>query len=207
MSLFTLQIAPLQVYTSPDKLLIDPSAVVVTPVDFATAMSRLVPASHRGSAPIALPLPTRLQPLCGAAVAAIMEGLKIQFPPSMGKKSADGAAGASVSTNITPNLQAYSEAGHGSTSNASSANGNGQQLRAPSGNFGSTFGRARLLVSGPPGCGQKEIALAVLHHLEEIPTFVLDLPSLLTDPSRSGSPPATVMQSHHRLALRIHTLN
>jgi len=206
---------PLKVYTSPDKLLINPSEVIVSPVDFASAMSRLVPASHRGAAPVAVPLPPQLQPLCGAAVSTAVEGLKIQFPPSLGKTSvATGGGGGSAdfSTNLVPNLQAFStdSSANGNGHRSSSAvhhgeSGNGAEARdlphqdqrqggTFSRSFGKQSGRARLLVSGPPGCGQKEVALAVLHHLEELPTFVLDLPSLLADPSRSGSPPATVCE-------------
>lgn len=43
--------------------------------------------------------------------------------------------------------------------------------------------RPRLLLCGPEGSGQEQVAAALLHALEGLPVYGLGLPSLLTDGS------------------------
>jgi hypothetical protein len=174
--------------------------VVVGPEDFAAAMQQLVPASHRAAAPAAAPLPPPLRPLCAAAVNLVVQGLKVQFPPSLGK-AATAAAQPPPPQFGNPGAWASSSSsggGYGGGNGGSGGNGAAAALPFGGGGSSSSLGRARLLVSGPAGCGQRAVALAALHHLEELPTFVLDLPALLADPSHGGSAPASVQASRAR---------
>jgi hypothetical protein len=179
--------------------------VVVGPEDFAAAMQQLVPASHRAAAPAAAPLPPPLRPLCAAAVNLVVQGLKVQFPPSLGKAATAAAqppppqfgnpgAWASSSSSSSGGSNGGVNGGNGSSSD----DGAGAALPFGGGGSSSSLGRARLLVCGPAGCGQRAVALAALHHLEELPTFVLDLPALLADPSHGGAAPASVQASRAR---------
>lgn len=69
-----------QVYTSQDKLLINLDNVVVTRGDFAKAMKKITPASHRSVSSFATPLPRLVNVLLQPTVFHVLSEIKKRFP-------------------------------------------------------------------------------------------------------------------------------
>lgn len=69
-----------QVYTSQDKLLINLDNVVVTRGDFAKAMKKITPASHRSVSSFATPLPRLVSVLLQPTVLLVLSEIKKRFP-------------------------------------------------------------------------------------------------------------------------------
>lgn len=155
-----------QVYRTRDCLRIDPKQVQVTQQDFARAISGLIAASKRSAlASPARPMPAHLRGLLGDMLAQIVEGISILFP-----------AFSEIS-------KLHSRGGKSGAEKTQTKNSNEES--APFANSDSAV-RSRLLLSGPRGNGQKPLAQAALHALEELPTFSLDLSSLLSGGSNDG---------------------
>ena len=71
-----------QIYESDDKLVIDPSQVAPTRVDFRAAMEAITPASHRAAQAHARPLGALRRPLMGETLARALDGVRRAFPPA-----------------------------------------------------------------------------------------------------------------------------
>lgn len=69
-----------QVYASQDKLLINLDNVVVTRGDFATAMKKITPASHRSVSSFATPLPRLVSVLLQPTVSLVLSEVNKRFP-------------------------------------------------------------------------------------------------------------------------------
>jgi hypothetical protein len=52
--------------------------------------------------------------------------------------------------------------------------------------------RPRLLLCGPPGCGQAQLAAALLYALEGLPAHAIGLPALLSNPGARSPEEALV---------------
>ena len=82
-----------QIYESDDKLVIDPSQVAPTRVDFRAAMEAITPASHRAAQAHARPLGALRRPLMGETLARALDGVRRAFPPAaMAHEAAEAAA-------------------------------------------------------------------------------------------------------------------
>ncbi|KAH0538761.1 hypothetical protein FGG08_004649 [Glutinoglossum americanum] len=159
-----------QIYKSNEKLLIDPTSIDITAKDFMISVKKIVPSSERSASSGAAALAPHIEPL-----------LRDQF---MEIKN--------IIAEILPERKkatALEEAQY-------------EDYKDPDGGFGrertqqefeiSRVFRPRLLVRGLPGMGQQYIAAALLHHFEGLHVQAFDLPTLLSDSTRS--PEAAVVQ-------------
>merc|ERR1719319_2156721 len=166
-----------QIYTSEVKLQINPDQLVVLDEDFDTALLDLVPAAQRSAVVFAKALPKSLAPLLDSQLRALGGVQRSLFPLSCSTKAE------------RMNLE------DAKASNAASGGGDDQKREegeSSVANKPSEFEkclvkpcRPRLLVSSPGGrgCGAQDLGVAVLHLLEEYPTYSLDLSTVLGDVS------------------------
>jgi SpoVK/Ycf46/Vps4 family AAA+-type ATPase len=140
-----------QIYDSEHKLMIDPGQVRVEKTDFFTAFKNITPASHRAAASPGRPLPPAVGPALLSHLQAALGQLQRVFPPAAACLRDGGGA--------RP----------------------GGAARALGGLASLCLQRPRLLIAGPPGCGQAHLGPALLYALEGLQTHSIGLPSLLSD--------------------------
>ncbi|KAL9112001.1 MAG: hypothetical protein Q9227_003621 [Pyrenula ochraceoflavens] len=158
-----------QIYTADEKLLIDPKKIEVTPRDFMMSVKKLVPSSERSASSGAAPLPAAVEPLLRDSFKEITAVLEDILPRQK-------------------QLTALEEAKFEQPSDAI-----GFRREKMQQNFElSRVFRPRLLVRGPEGFGQQYLAAALLHHFEGLHVQSFDLPTLLSDSTRS--PEAAIVQ-------------
>lgn len=158
-----------QIYSSNEKLLIDPKTIEVTPRDFMISVKKMVPSSERSASSGAAPLPPSIEPLLRQPVAEIKDILADIMPQ---KKI----------------LTALQEAEYEDTADGHSFSRERMQQAFES----SRVFRPRLLIHGRFGMGQHYVASALLNHFEGLHVQSLDLPTLLSD--TTSSPEATVIR-------------
>ncbi|KAJ5313856.1 CAZyme family CE10 [Penicillium atrosanguineum] len=158
-----------QIYKSDKKLIIDPKTIDVIPKDFMLAVKKMVPSSERSTASGASSLPQNVEPLLRQSLIQIETSLSEVLPQR--KK-----------------LTALEEAQFEEPDD-----GNGFKREQMIQEFDrSRVFRPRLLLRGGYGMGQQYLAAALLHHFEGLHVQAFDLPTLLSDSTRS--PEATVIQ-------------
>ena len=158
-----------QIYKSDKKLLIDPKTIDVTPKDFMLAITKMVPSSERSTSSGASPLPQTIEPLLRQQLAEIRSLLSEILPHRKRLTALEEAQ--------------FEEPAH-------SGNFRREQMQQEFDR--SRVFRPRILLRGNQGMGQQYVAAAVLHHFEGYHVQAFDLPTLLSDSSRS--PEATVIQ-------------
>ncbi|EZF35641.1 Tat-binding homolog [Trichophyton mentagrophytes] len=158
-----------QIYQSKEKLLIDPKKIKVSFKDFMISLNKIVPSSERSASSGASPLHSTVEPLLREPLREIQERISKLIP----RRKA---------------LTALEEA----------------QFEQPNDDIGfkreklqeefdrSRVFRPRLLIRGEYGMGQQYITSALLNHFEGIHVQSFDLPTLLSDSTRS--PEAVVVQ-------------
>ncbi|EEA22244.1 AAA family ATPase, putative [Talaromyces marneffei ATCC 18224] len=158
-----------QIYKSSQKLLIDPKTIEVTPKDFMISIKKIVPSSERSTSSGATPLPKSIEPLLRDRFVEIKHILANILPQSKRLTALEEAEfeepQGGVSFKREQMLQEFET---------------------------SRIFRPRLLIRGLQGMGQQYLAGAVLHHFEGLHVQSFDLPTLLSDSTRS--PEATVVQ-------------
>jgi AAA+ superfamily predicted ATPase len=152
-----------QVYQTYNKLEVDPDAVKIIPKDFFLSLRKIVSSTARQTGPVAEPLPKNIEPLLADQFEEIGSRLDVTLPQ---KKKI---------------LTALEEAEYDDPNDADGFE-HEQIYRAFE--RGRIF-RPRLLITGPRGMGQKYLASAVLHKLENVYVRTLDLGTLYGDPSTS----------------------
>lgn len=158
-----------QIYKSNQKLVIDPKMIDVTPKDFMIAVKKMVPSSERSTSSGATALPQNVEPLLRRSLAAIQTSLSDILPQRK-------------------RLTALEEAEF-----EEPQDGNSFRREQIMQEFDkSRIFRPRLLLRGPQGMGQQYLAAALLHRFEGLHVQAFDLPTLLSDSTRS--PEATVIQ-------------
>ncbi|KAJ5242501.1 uncharacterized protein N7469_000828 [Penicillium citrinum] len=158
-----------QIYKSDKKLVIDPKKIDVIPKDFMLAVKKMVPSSERSTSSGATALPQNVEPLLRRALAEVETSLSEILPQRK-------------------RLTALEEAQYEEPDD-----GNGFRREQMMQEFDrSRVFRPRLLLRGPYGMGQQYLAAALLHHFEGLHVQAFDLPTLLSDSTRS--PEATVIQ-------------
>lgn len=163
-----------QIYTSQDKLLIDPSSIHVQTSDFMRAMDKIVPSSARSTSSAASPLPPHVEPLLRETMKAINTKLDHLLPR---RKL------------LTALEEAMYEDAPPSGDSGESDFARQESLRA----FQSArVYRPRLLICGDEGMGQEYVGAAVLHHLEGFHVQSFDLGTLFSDSTRT--PEAALVQ-------------
>lgn len=158
-----------QIYSSNEKLLIDPKTIEVAPKDFMISIKKMVPSSERSASSGAAPLPKIVEPLLRNPLSEIKNILAEVVPQ---KKK----------------LTALEEAQYEEPEDSSGFRREQMQHEFET----SRVFRPRLLIRGCQGMGQQYLAAAVLTYFEGIHVQAFDLPTLISDSARS--PEAAVVQ-------------
>ena len=170
-----------QIYSSSDKLLVDPKSINVIPRDFMIATEsipfkmtlltqEIIPSSERSSSSGAAPLPNAVKPLLESKLEEIKTILSSLVPEK--KKR-----------NVLEEAMYEEEVGgfetevlmQGTVSNARQLTLAFESAR--------TF-RPRLMIYGDAGMGQQYLGAAILHHLEKTHVQSFDLATLMGDSAR-----------------------
>ncbi|KAI8458156.1 hypothetical protein BY996DRAFT_4577555 [Phakopsora pachyrhizi] len=146
-----------QIYSSVDRLVINPSNINVVARDFAIAQKHLIPSTSRSASNTSAPLPQQLLPLledfferAKKTLSRLLPDIKRPNVLEEAKYEEDQAIGFEKERI----LKSF------------------ETLRV--------F-KPRMAVSGPRGCGQSHIGSAILHHLEGYHVQNLDLANLIGD--------------------------
>ncbi|KAI0481122.1 hypothetical protein GGR56DRAFT_305812 [Xylariaceae sp. FL0804] len=148
-----------QVYSSKEKLNVDPKKVTVHMTDFILAKRNIIPSSERSSVSAAAPLPKVVQPLLRDQFGSIKAILDAALPRSNKATALEEAMYEPLDD------EDFGLGRHGLW----------EEL-----NSGRVF-RPRLLICGMQGMGQSYISAALLHHFEGVHVQNFDLPSILGD--------------------------
>jgi ATPase family AAA domain-containing protein 2 len=148
-----------QIYSSEQKLVVDPSKISIHATDFMISIKKMVPSSERSASSGAAPLPKSVAPLLRDQYAAIEETIKTILPLKPKTTALEEAM-----------YEPYEDSDHGF------GRENLQQDFDRSRLF-----RPRLLITGQPGMGQNYIASAILHHFERVHVQRCDLATILGD--------------------------
>ena len=159
-----------QIYKSDKKLQVDTASIKVIAKDFLLSMRKMVPSSERQTGAVADPLPKKVEPLLRDTFREIEMRLGQIVP---------------VKRKI---LTALEEAEYEDPDDPAGFE-HEEILRAFE--RGRVF-RPRLLIKGIRGMGQKYLAGAILHKLEDFYVRALDLSTLYGDPA---NPPEAVLSS------------
>lgn len=152
-----------QIYSSDQKLLIDPESIRITAKDFLISIAQMVPSSERSTTSGASPLPDHVRPLLNGNLQMLQRMVAEILPYNAPRTALQEAE--------------YEE----------SMVDDGMQAEKFRQEFEkSRVFRPRLLVQGAPGMGQQYLIGALLNHLESIHVQTLDLPALFSDSSRSS---------------------
>ena len=152
-----------QIYKSNEKLLIKPETINVTAKDFMISVKKMVPSSERSASSGASPLPKQIEPLLREPLRAI-ENLVAEILPQ--RKP------------VTALQEAEYEDAEADR---------GMMVERMQQEFErSRVFRPRVLVQGQPGMGQQYLAAALLNHFEGLHVQAFDLPTLLSDSTRSA---------------------
>ncbi|KAE8350775.1 hypothetical protein BDV28DRAFT_31914 [Aspergillus coremiiformis] len=158
-----------QIYKSDKKLLIDPKKIDVAPKDFMLAIKKMVPSSERSTSSGASPLPKEVEPLLRQPLTDLRALLSEILPQRK-------------------RLTALEEAQFEEPEGAGSFQREQMQHEFDR----SRVFRPRMLLRGLIGMGQQYLAAAILHYFEGLHVQSFDLPTLLSDSTRS--PEAAVIQ-------------
>ena len=148
-----------QIYSSEQKLVVDPSKISIHATDFMISIKKMVPSSERSASSGAAPLPKAVAPLLREQFAAIEETVKTILP-------------------LKPKITALEEAMYEPYED--SDHGFGRENLQQDFDRSRLF-RPRLLIAGQPGMGQNYIASAILHHFERVHVQRCDLATILGD--------------------------
>lgn len=151
-ALLAIQRAYPQIYTSSEKLMLDPSSVEVRSQDFALALEKIQPSTARSAGTsLSQPLPTRIQPLLQTTFASISARIHAVFPVQ--SRESQSAA-------LFLNDAQFKQ----SQITKSVAKGR--------------IHRPRLLLEGAPGNGQSYLSRAISNLLEGVYVRELSLASI-----------------------------
>lgn len=148
-----------QIYSSEQKLVVDPAKISIHATDFMISIKKMVPSSERSASSGAAPLPKTVAPLLREQLAAIEEMLKTVLP-------------------IKPKITALEEAMYEPYED--SDHGFGRETLQQDFDRSRVF-RPRLLISGLPGMGQQYVSAAILHHFERVHVQHFDVATILGD--------------------------
>ncbi|KAK4123583.1 AAA-domain-containing protein [Parathielavia appendiculata] len=148
-----------QIYSSKEKLIVDPDRITIHATDFMFSIKKMIPSSERSTSSSASPLPRVVEPLLRNQYMAILRVLDNILPRPKKTTALEEAM-----------YEPYEDADHGFGREAMH-----QEFER------SRIFRPRLLISGVPGMGQNYLAAAILHHLEGVHVQTMDLATLLGD--------------------------
>ncbi|KAK4040910.1 hypothetical protein C8A01DRAFT_15266 [Parachaetomium inaequale] len=148
-----------QIYSSKEKLIVDPEKITIHATDFMISVKKMIPSSERSTSSSASPLPRIVEPLLRNQYTAILRVLDNILPRPKKTTALQEAM-----------YEPFEDADHGFGREAMH-----QEFER------SRIFRPRLLISGVPGMGQNYLAAAILHHLEGVHVQTMDLATLLGD--------------------------
>ncbi|KAK2600254.1 TAT-binding protein-like protein 7, AAA ATPase [Conoideocrella luteorostrata] len=148
-----------QIYSSTEKLIVDPDKISVHASDFMISIKKLIPSSERSATSGAKPLPKAVEPLLRSQFGDAKRLLDELLPRKKKTTALEEAM-----------YEQYQDADHGFGREAM------QQEFERSRVF-----RPRFLIYGCQGMGQTYIASAILHYFEGVHVQNFDLPALLAD--------------------------
>ncbi|KAJ6780509.1 hypothetical protein PWT90_07333 [Aphanocladium album] len=148
-----------QIYSSQEKLLVDPTKINVHASDFMLSIKKLIPSSERSATSGASPLPATIQPLLQDQFDKIKQVLDIVMPRRKKTTALEEAM-----------YEPYADDDHGFRRETLHQDFERTRVFRP-----------RLLIHSSPGMGQSYIAGGILHYLEGVHVQNFDLPSLLAD--------------------------
>lgn len=175
-----------QIYSTTDRLLLDPASIQVDAKDFMMSVNKIVPSSARASASAAAPLPERLASLLGAVVQDAISVLDRILPPVSKRNPLEEALWEDdtfVPKGLTSGLSAADM--------LAGDRGFGREMLLQSFEAQRVY-RPRMLVYGDVGMGQGAVGAALLQHLEGYHVQSLDIATLLGDSART--PEAAIIQ-------------
>ena len=158
-----------QIYKSNEKLQIKPETINVAAKDFMISIAKVVPSSERSATSAVAPLPSHMEPLLRLP----LNEIKTLVAKILPQKNP-----------LTALQQAEFE---------DAEDDRGMKAERLQQEFErSRIFRPRLLINGAPGMGQQYLANALLNHFEGLHVQAFDLPTLLSDSTRSSE--ATIVQ-------------
>ena len=197
-----------QVYESSQRLQLDPLRLCLGRGDFAAALHKVVPSSHRSVGTPAAPLSLLTKPLLTEPLQAAIEKLSTIFPYAVAIDDATGGEGASLATGGSSasvadrkaqkvaeieRIKRDSEIWISAITDCQERGAYISYLEGAASAVNSIYSDGlqwssssltsspRLLLHGKKNMGQAEVAAAVLQHLEALPCYQLSLPSLIAD--------------------------
>lgn len=148
-----------QIYSSEQKLVVDPGKISIHATDFMRSIKNMTPSSERSASSGAAPLPKTVAPLLRDQFDKIVEVLKNILP-------------------VNPKVTALEEAMYEPYND--SDHGFGRENLQQDFDRSRVF-RPRLLITGSQGMGQHYIASAILHYFERVHVQSFDLGVILHD--------------------------
>uniref|UniRef100_A0A4W4E7Z9 ATPase family AAA domain-containing protein 2 n=1 Tax=Electrophorus electricus TaxID=8005 RepID=A0A4W4E7Z9_ELEEL len=164
-----------QIYASSQKLLLDVASISVRACDFLSAMRRIVPSSQRAVGTPAKALAPAVRPLLAGALGCALEALLKLFPHAEQgiRKRRDHAAANDDMMSSDDDGSSLSISNN--ARNSTNVVGSFLHLKRSALQKPTSF-RPRLLLCGRPGSGQSShLAPAMLHTLEKLAVYTLDL--------------------------------
>ena len=152
-----------QIYTSNEKLQIKPETINVAAKDFMISIKKMVPSSERSASSGAAPLPKQIEPLLRQPLREIENAV----------------------ANILPQKKRLTALEEAQFEDAEDDRGMMVERMQQEFERSRVF-RPRLLIRGIPGMGQQYLAGALLNHFEGLHVQSFDLPTLLSDSTRSS---------------------
>lgn len=152
-----------QIYKSNEKLQIKPETINIAAKDFMISVKKMVPSSERSASSGAAPLPTKIEPLLRQPLKAIEN----------------------VVADIIPQKKRLTALQEAEFEDAEDDRGMKAERMQQEFERSRVF-RPRLLIRGVPGMGQQYLAGALLNHFEGLHVQAFDLPTLLSDSTRSS---------------------
>lgn len=148
-----------QIYSSEQKLVVDPAKISIHATDFMRSIKNMTPSSERSASSGAAPLPKSVAPLLRDQFAEIVDVLKNILPMKPKVTALEEAM-----------FEPYEDSDHGF----------GRENLQQDFDRSRVF-RPRLLITGTQGMGQHYIASAILHYFERVHVQSFDLGVILHD--------------------------
>ncbi|KAH7170314.1 hypothetical protein EDB81DRAFT_775061 [Dactylonectria macrodidyma] len=148
-----------QIYSSTEKLVVNPEKISVHATDFMLSIKKLIPSSERSATSGARPLPKSIEPLLRAQFAQAKRALDELLPRKKKLTALEEAM-----------YEQFEDDDHGF----------GREQLHQEFERSRVF-RPRFVIYGVSGMGQSYLSSAILHHFEGVHVQNFDLPSLLAD--------------------------
>ncbi|KAK6080397.1 ATPase [Seiridium cupressi] len=148
-----------QIYSSKDKLIVNPDKIDIKMTDFVLSKKKIVPSSERATTSGAASLPKPIEPLLHDQLESIQAILDDILPRKKKVTALEEAM-----------FEPYDDSDFGFAREALNEEFERSRVFRP-----------RLLICGLPGMGQSYLAAAVLHYLEGVHVQNFDLPTILGD--------------------------